>query len=227
MPICNWRYRKLARAICLAPVIFAAGCTSQDNEWGVYWKIMRQSVNGAFRDSGVTRDQAAAIPYASIGYRIDGSREGILVLATDTNGALLWTASSHVVLVTRGGRIVRSVGLPHDIGALAPKNLAELPALSDALKASYHSSRTVDLPDMNRYGVTLDCVTASRGPQSITIIGTAIATVKIEESCRSPETGWSFTDSYWLDASTGFVWHSVQHLHPASTVQTEIFRPPG
>ena len=209
-------------------LLLVAGCSSDQGAWREYFQIVRQGLSGSFRKAAITRTQAAAIPYASLGYRIDGSAETILVLATDSNDDLLWTAASHVVLMTRGGRVLRSVGLSHDVAATTAQNASSLPPLLDALRSSYRSTRLVDLPDIGAYGVVLNCVTAARGPQTITIIGTAIATTRVDETCRSTKPRWSFTDNYWIDAKTGFAWHSVQHLHPAgTTIQIEIFRPPG
>jgi hypothetical protein len=211
----------------LAALLLAGGCSSEGSAWREYFQVVRQGISGSFRDVAVTRDQAAAIPYASLGYRIDGGNEGILVLATDNNGEQLWTAASPVVLLTRGGRILRSVGLPHDIAGTTAQG-GTLPPLSDALRGPYRSTRAVDLPDIGAYGVSLSCTTTSRGPQTISIIGTAIATVRIDETCHSARPQWTFTDNYWIDAKTGFTWHSIQHLHPVgTTIPIEIFRPPA
>ena len=217
----------LSRSAGLFTILLLAGCGSDQGAWGEYFQIIRKSMAGSFRNVGITRDQAAAISYASLGFRVDGSNENLLVLATDNNGDLLWTAASHVVLLTQGGRVLRSVGLPHDVAATTAGN-GSLPPLSDALRGSYRSTRMVDLPDINAFGVVLNCVTASKGPQNLSILGTTITTTRIDETCRSQKPRWSFTDNYWIDAKTGFAWHSVQHLHPAgTTIQIEIFRPPG
>lgn len=217
----------LPRWAGLSLVLVLAGCSSDQGSWNEYFQIIRQGVSGSFRKTGITRDQAAAIPYASLGFRIDGGSENLLVLATDNSGDQLWTAASHIVLMTQGGRVLRSVGLSHDIAATTARNGALQP-LSDALRGSYHSTRLIDLPDIKAYGVVLNCVTTSKGPQNLSIIGTTIAATRIDENCRSASPRWSFTDSYWVDAQTGFTWHSVQHLHPAgTTIQIEVFRPPG
>jgi len=214
-------------SVGLAVLLLAGGCSSEGSAWREYFQIIGQGVSGSFRDVAVTRDQAASIPYASLGYRINGGNEGILVLATDSNGEQLWTAASHVVLLTRGGRVLRSVGLPHDIAGTTAQG-GTLPPLSDALRGPYHSTRAVDLPDIGAYGLSLSCTTTARGPQTISIIGTTINTVRVDEACRSNRPYWSFTDSYWIDAKTGFTWHSIQHLHPAgTTIQIEVFRPPA
>ena len=220
------RFPIAGSAACLL-LLAAGGCSSEGGAWGEYFQIIRQSLNASFHKVSVARDQAASIPYASLGYRIDGGNEGILVLATDSNGEQLWTAASHVVLLTQGGRVLRSVGLPHDIAGTTAQG-GTLPPLSDALRGPYHSTRAVDLPDIGAYGVSLSCTTTARGPQVISIIGTSIDTVRIDETCRSNRPYWSFTDNYWIDAKTGFTWHSIQHLHPVgTTIQIEVFRPPA
>lgn len=208
----------------LAGLLTVGGCSSGSNAWQDYWELAR----GAFgRNPGISIEQAGAIPYASLGYRIDGGSQALLVLATDDNNELLWTAASRVVLVTRDGRITRSVGLPHDISRVMAAGAPSLPPLADARRQAYRSMRTIDLPDMGAYSVALTCVTAARGRQLITILGTAIVTDRIDETCTSNAPRWSFTNSYWIDEAN-FAWRSVQNLHPSGTrIQIEIFRPPG
>jgi hypothetical protein len=173
-------------------------------------------------------EQAAEIPYATLAYRINGNSEVMLVLATENSGDLLWTAASRVVLLTREGRILRSVGLPHDRAGMTAESVrAPIPAPAQALKASYRSVRVADFPDAGLHSVRLSCVSTARGLEMVTILGTALPTRRVEETCESRSPRWSFTDQYWVDASSGFVWQSLQHLHPAGpTIQIKILRPP-
>ncbi len=60
------------------------------------------------------------------------------------------------------------------------------------------------------------------------ILGQAIATNRVDESCRSEKPDWSFVDSFWVDTDNGLVWRSSQHINPkGGTIEIEIFRPPG
>lgn len=210
-----------------ALALLLAGCSSNQGPWPQYLKLLRQGLNNGFSAQYVTLEQAAKIPYASLGYRLNSGNEALLVLATDTNGTQLWTAASRVVLQTRDGRVVRSVGLPRDIGALASRSSMSLPAPGDARKAPFQSSRRMDFPDIGIYDVQVTCQSRVRGQQMIRVLGTAMSTVQVDESCRSITPRWSFTDSFWLDRETGFVWQSLQHIHPAGArIELKIFRPP-
>jgi hypothetical protein len=175
----------------------------------------------------VTREQAAAIPYASLGYSLDDGNQNLLVLATDTNGELLWTSPSHVVIVTRDGRIVRTLGLPHDLSGLTTLG-GPPPSPTQAIRQPFTSARQEDFPELGLYGVTIYCYARLVGRQKILILGQAITTNRVDESCRSQKAEWSFVDSFWLDADTGLAWRSRQHINPkAGSIEIEIFRPPG
>jgi hypothetical protein len=214
--------RRPGRCALLGAILLLSGCGS-NSEWHDYFKM----VQAGFKGQQITLDQAAAVPYASLGYRLNGSGQAMLVLATDTNGDQLWTAASHVVLLTRGGRIVRTVGLPHDRTAMTGQGTSSLPPLANALKAAYRGNRLVDMPDIGAYAISVNCLTAQHGRQMIKILGTAMATVRVDETCQSANPRWSFTDNYWLDPDNGFVWRSVQNLHPSGLkIETEIFRAP-
>jgi hypothetical protein len=212
----------------LAAALLLSGCSSQSSTlWGQYLQVLRESYRQTTGGGRVTMDQAAAVPYASVAYRADGGSERMLVLASDTNGDLLWTAASRVVLLTRDGRLLRSIGLPHDRGGLSPQAGSTLAPPVAALKAPYRSVRLADFPDLSLYGVTLNCVTTARGRANVMVLGTALVTTRVDETCQSQRPRWSFTDSYWLDADSGFVWMSMQNVHPSGTrLQIKILRPP-
>ena len=218
---------KVRHLLALAAATLLCGCSSQTSIWSQYVQVVRASYRNWSGQGVVPMEQAAAIPYASLAYRLNGGSEAMLVLATDANGDQLWTAASRVVFQTHDGRIRRSVGLPHDLGGLVPLAQESLPPPAQALRGSYSGSRIADFPDIGVHDMRLNCVTAAKGRQIVTILGTALVTIRIDETCESRTPRWSFTDSYWVDADSGFVWQSRQHLHPSGTVvQVKILRPP-
>jgi hypothetical protein len=213
----------------IAPAMLLAGCSSDGGgDYKQFLTLIRQGFSQSFSSNAITREQAAAIPYASMGYRINGSREALIVLATDTGGDLLWTSNSHIVLVTRDGRLTRSVGLAHDLGGQTAQEPGGIPSPAAAMKRTLRYRRSEDFPDTGLYNVALECSLTTAGPQTINILQHAIATIRIAERCSATTQGWSFTDSFWVDPGSGFVWRSQQHIHPKGDVlETEIFRPPG
>jgi hypothetical protein len=212
----------------MLPVLF--GCSSSDfgnTNYAQFYQLAKQSLSASFGNVRVTRDQAASIPYASMGYSLDNGNQMLLVLATDSNGELLWTGPSHVVIVTRDGRIIRTVGLGHDLAGLTMRN-GPAPAPAAAVRGPFTSTRLEDFPELGIYGAQVSCRARLVGQQKIDILGQAVTTNRVDEACRSPKTDWSFVDTYWVDSNNGMVWRSRQHIHPKEEeIETELFRPPG
>lgn len=219
----------MKRYMALALSLALAGCNSTgQSDFAQFYHAVRQGVSASFGSGRITKAQAAAIPYASMGYRLNDGAEQLLVLATDANGEQLWTSNAHTVIVTRDGRIARTVGLARDVAAVTPRAGSQLPAVAAAFKGTVTYTRQEDLPDIPAYGATITCSAISKGRETIVILGRGIPTARIDEACHSAELKWSFTDSYWLDPDSGLIWRSVQHIHPkGEKIETETFRPPG
>jgi hypothetical protein len=214
----------------LAVLLSVSGCDSTGtSDYSQYYQAVRQSVAGSFGgNTHVTKDQAAAISYASIGYRVNDGPEQLLVLATDSGGEQLWTSAAHVVIVTRGGRIVRTVGLSHDLAAVTPQRGQQLSLPADATSRSLTTTRLEDFPNIPIYGAAVKCTASPQGPETIVLLGRGVTTIKVNETCSSNVLDWSFTDSYWVDPQNSLVWRSIQHVSPkGEKVEVETLRPPG
>jgi hypothetical protein len=220
--------RRLAIA-ALPALLLCTACNSEGSSaYGQFYQIARQSMAASFGNVRVTRKQATAIPYASIGYSIDHGNENILVLATDNNGEQLWTSASHVVLVTRNGRIVRSVGLDHDLAGTTFATDGQPPRPDAAIKGSFTSTRQMDFPELGLFGVIVSCHASAQGRQTIKILGQALITMRVDETCESRARNWAFVDTFWVDPDNGLVWRSQQHIHPkGGVIEIQTFRPPS
>lgn len=218
---------KLPAAI--AVLLMLAACSSTgSSDYSQFYRALRQSVTASLGNGRITKDQAAAIPYASMGYRVNGGSQQLVVLATDANGEQLWTSKARIVIVTRDGRIARTVGLPHDKTGMTPRTGEQLAPVAAALNGKVTYIRLEDFPDVPAYGVMLTCTLAKQRAETITVLGRGIQTVRIDEACRASDRKWSFTDRFWVAPDGGLVWRSLQHPDPTGTViETEILRPPG
>ncbi len=213
----------IREAALIACALMLTACSSDSN---TDWSQLYQAAKLTFAsDAGtVTLKDAASVPYASLGVRVGDGGETMVVLASDMQSGQLWTSSARAALLTRGGRIVRTSGFAHNLSAFAGDD--PLPAFRDPAAAPVETTRQVDFWDMNLFSVTLHCRIASRGEDKVTILGSAIATHRVEESCTSDRPDWSFTNIFWMDRS-GLVWKSVQYIHPDfDPLETEILRPP-
>ena len=59
---------------------------------------------------------------------------------------------------------------------------------------------------------TFVCAPRPIGPTQLTLADVDFELIEVEETCRSPYR--SFTNRYWADEETGFVWKSLQWIGP-------------
>ncbi len=226
LPITSMTFR-IHRALAAAACVALAGCSSEGSDAHLLVQALRNAIAGP-GPSKVTLQQAAAIPYASLGVRIGSGSEFLIVLALDGRHSKLWTAGKTVALQTDDGRIVRTSGLAHNLSGVSGDLGAAVSPL-DALRQ--HGGKRIllyDFADLNAYSVKTVCRMGTLGSENIQILGKAIPTTRVEESCRADALGWSFVNTYWVGAKSGMVWKSVQYIHPRlESVSTEILRPPA
>jgi hypothetical protein len=203
-------------------VLLLGACSSEGaGDWLSLYRAARDSWEE--RDAPASIEQAAAIPYATLGIRLDEGREQILVLATDDHGERLWTSAARVAITTRDGRIVRTAGFGTDLGG----HYANVEG-AEVWNTPHSYVWTADFPDLGVYSALVECNVTPEGRDPISILGQQFDTFRAEEKCRSDRLDWTFSNSYWVSRETGRVWRSIQHIHPKGpTLEIEYLRPPA
>ncbi|HEX3809396.1 MAG TPA: YjbF family lipoprotein [Rhizomicrobium sp.] len=211
--------------VALVCGLWLCGCSSDGGDWEQIYKVAKASWAGD--STAVTLQQASATPYASLGLRVGGGPETIVVLATDQNERLLWTSAAKIAIETENGRIVRSAGFPGDVNAVVFRGADPLALFAQGERHPQTTTRTMDFNDLDVFGVSVRCDMTDDGPETITILGTGIETNKLSETCQSDQLDWTFKNVFWMGKS-GLVWKSIQYIHPKSEPLTvELLRPPG
>jgi hypothetical protein len=222
--------RALMSILVAAPLSACGSDSTGESSNDLSYSILGDAIAvalGLREGVSVSRGEAAAIPYSTIGIRIGNSAQGLLVLGSKTGASCLWTSGSHIVVVTEGGRIAKTAGLPWNLGGTT--FITPDPA-ADFLKPipQSRSSRTLDFPDLKRFSVGISSTFESRGYTTITILGQALDTQMMVENCICAEFDWEFQNIYWVDRENGIVWRTVQTSHPKlDPLQIELFRPPA
>jgi hypothetical protein len=218
----NLKVRRTAPVV--AAVLLLGGCGGTNIFGGDAGSIYTVVVNmWGGGDKKVTLEEAAAVPYASMGVRLGSSRETMIILAGDSGGQRLWTSAAGIAITTKDGRIVRTAGLAHNLGGYGPG--ADTIG-KDGVRSLHWQA---DFPDLKLYSVSIVCRERPARDETIVILGKDIHTLRIDESCSAEGSSldWSFDNTYWLDPSNGLVWRSIQHVHPQlDSIETEILRPP-
>jgi len=153
--------------------------------------------------------------------------ETTMTLTGGTTGDLHWISPQRLLIATRNGRVVRSVGFR--------SNLRTTRFLSpDPVGAGLHRGtdpgelkRLVDLPEGNRFGHLITSRFEVVGGDRVNVLEAARDVLLVRESNVMTPEGWSFENLFWVDPQTGFVWRSVQHIAPGvAPIEIDVLRPP-
>ena len=175
--------------------------------------VYRKIVGG---EDSIPRERVAAIPYATLGVRLGSSDQAMFVLGSVSGGDLHWIGGKLFAITTHDGRIVRTVGFVHNLTGFQ-KSPATAAATHDYL---------YDFAELNAFSILVRCSERIVGPERIVIVDYPHDTVHVEEDCRAAQLDWNFTNDFWKDASTGYVWKSQQYIQPDLDALTlESLRP--
>ncbi len=219
----------LPKTLRILPVLAAScvlgGCSTNlfGNDVTSLYQLTKIMMHGGAQK--LTLQEAAAVPYASIGISVGDDPESMLVQAGDSNGQALWTSAARIAITTnRQGRIIRSAGFPYNLEGFQIE-------ADDTQTNSLGTVRWMaDFSDLGRYAIPIACSRHSGGEETIVILGKNIRTRRVDETCRSTssELDWSFSNTFWLDPTTGIAWRSIQHIHPKlDSIEIEVLRPPA
>lgn len=216
------RGARIATVIGLASLVFGCGTNSYQ---GRYVSLAWRLVTG--QGGEVSRDQAGAIPFASLGVAIGRNDEGLMVLGLDEGERQEWYARTQM-LATTNGRIIQSQGFPYNLSRLEVRSGdgTTIPS-GGPPPVGTNYSLVADYRDLSLIGASASCRSTDEGEESIEILGTSLTTRHVVEDCRIAVIDWSFENEFWVDPDSGFVWRSSQYVHPKlPRVTFRVLRPP-
>ncbi len=165
-------------------------------------------------DVELTPEQVHNIPYASIYARVNGGSQIFLVLAYAENGDLKWVTRDKAMLVTRNGRLVKTLGLPDNL--LEVTNLASDPLM--------HAERIVDGTEWTRIQswtenkqlrtATFTSRFSPAGMETVSVLNTPHAYRVINEDVTVAELNTHYRNRYWIEPGTGAVRKTEQFIGP-------------
>jgi len=173
-------------------------------------RAVRFSVLGV-PDFSISRDAVTSLPYASVAAKIGKGPRSLLILWRRERDDLHWLSADNAALVTRGGRIVKTAGLPENIRDTV---FTGPDPVATGLHENAHgltATRALDL-DPGQYGLSIRSNFAVNGPRQVTITEIQFDTILVTERNIARTLNWSFNNQYWVDPADGFVWKSRQHI---------------
>ena len=217
------RFRNSGTIAAILPALVLAACAG-DSDLAQVTNLLFHYATGS--NEKVTRDRAAAVPFATMGLEFGSTPQVLFILGAAREDQLEWYSGDQAFLATSHGRVVRTAGFPYDLGGFhaLPANSINAGPAAGANPAPRLFA--LDYPDLGVFGATAQCSSRNAGDATVEILGTRISTIHVIEHCTVPALKWTFDNEFWQDRMSGYVWRSSQHIHPKSPpIVLEVLRP--
>lgn len=162
----------------------------------------------------ITRESITKLPYASLAAKIHSKTPSLIILGQVLNDQLFWYSSEKEVLVTRYGQITRTYGLKHNLWGLRVNHEDIFKTGLHTLKEPRQITFEIDLNRKAKQNLSAIATYSIVKPETITIYEMTYDTLKISEKVHVKDINWHYENFYWIDSKTGFIWKSIQHIHP-------------
>ncbi|MQT75621.1 MULTISPECIES: YjbF family lipoprotein [Pseudomonas] len=173
---------------------------------------LKASFQGA-KSIDLTQAQVDALPYAQIQVTTSSS-EGVMALARQRGELEFWIASGKQTLLIRNGFVVRSIGLLGGTDGTRFDGESPFKRGLHQLPDDYTSTRWIDLYEGQRTGLPVHSRFVRKSLETVEILDKEYELLRVDERMEIPDLGYSATNRYWVDPSSGVIQVSVQHLSP-------------
>ena len=210
-----------------ATALNLGGCGSAVPVFGDAATTMRNIVLGP-PETPIPRSTVATLPYATITAKVGDLPRGLMGLVRVDGADLHWAASNRVGVVTRRGRLIKTVGLPQDLRDMRMVGEDPLAAAPHQLARPTSYVRQLDLAHPDYFELPVDSELTLIGPRKITILEIEFDTILLNERNSARTLRWRFENQFWVDPVDGFVWKSAQHVgRELPPLNIEVAKPPA
>jgi hypothetical protein len=177
-------------------------------------------------DVEIPAQKIAQIPYATAYLKIGEAPRAFVVLAFAENGNMKWVSADKHMIVTRAGRLIKTIGFGEDIRY--QDNLETDPLASGLLKITtpLKWQHRAEWSQVYRSGYELFSEFQAKGAETVTILDKPRTLQRFDEKVTIPALNTSYTNQFWLDPVSGKVVQSNQYMGPnLALVQFTVLKP--
>ncbi len=177
-------------------------------------------------DTPIDRETVGKLPYATIRAKIGKGPKVILGLAEKRGQNLYWITYDGLLLVTRGGRLMATVGLPEDLHRTHFFGPDLVEGGLHNLIEPFESTRVLDFGMEGRFSMQVDSVLSPIGETVIRILDLDFETVLVQEENTARAQNWRFKNLFWADKFNGRIWKSRQYVaRGMPPLEIELLKP--
>ena len=205
------------KSLLLTPLLllFLISCaalpTNIANNFNQTYKAFKNLIYG-YEDYPITQSLVKQIPYASLRMKIGKGPAGLLILESENENESTWVSADNIFITLKEGRIIRAEGLPNNLTDF----LSSEPSFKEIINQDDTGEEfryiSLDTPEVT--SLKLSVTYKKGGHEEVSILDHKRTLLLIEERVGNSYIRWEYTNKYWVDEKTGYVWQSLQMIAP-------------
>lgn len=179
------------------------------------------------KNNELTKEQANHLPYATLQVAINDAHKILMPLGYLEAGQQQWFSKDLFSFTTKNGRIIQMYNTDEEISEIRRIDFYKGVYLHTIKpKQTFNFIVEMDFLTQKRFGVKAFLTVKVKGVEERELWGEPILLLKIEERVLIPSMNFEFTNFYWRDLKTHFIWESVQKWGPnALKIHYKVLKP--
>jgi hypothetical protein len=161
------------------------------------------------------RSEAAQLPYAVMQVSLNQNHNILMPLGHMSGNELKWYSQDRFGFTTNSGRVTQVYNVQSELSSIKTNALwkrFELPSF--ALNQRVKLPIELDFLSLNRFAVKGTLTIEGVAFEERVLWGFPVQLLRIEEQVQIPSMNYDYTNIYWKDTKTNFIWESIQKWGP-------------
>lgn len=217
---------KMFKALWLFLVIMLCACTTNREESHLLGQTPH-SYLALLKDNNLSKAQADALPYASLQVILNDQHSIVMPLGYLGGGQQQWFSKDLFSFTTHNGRVIQIYNADEEISTIERIDFYKNIRLSSVKpRQSFRFVVSMDFLTQKRFGVKGFLTVQLKEMENRELWGETVALLRIEEQVLIPSMNFKFTNLYWKDPKTNFIWESIQKWSPkAMKIHYKVVKP--
>lgn len=166
-------------------------------------------------EQDLSQSEAAQLPYAVMQVSLNQNHNVLMPLGHISGSELKWYSQDRFGFTTNSGRVTQVYNVQSELSSIKTSALwkrFELPEF--ALNQRVQLPIELDFLSLNRFAVKGILTIQGVAIEERVLWGLPVKLLRIEEQIQIPSMNYHYTNIYWKDTKTNFIWESIQKWGP-------------
>ena len=195
-------------------LLLLSGCATNRDEEGLL-STFYQTYNALGSNHQLTKIEAEKLAFSVMQVSLNEQQQILMPLGFLSDKKQKWYSQDRFSFTTELGRITQVYNVASEVSAIKPNALWKRFDLHQiALHQQVKMPIVLDFLTLNRFAVKGILSIQGVTIENRVVLGESVALLRIEEQVTIPAMDFTYTNLYWKDTKTSFIWESVQKWGP-------------